>query len=167
MIIKIVTRDYEITPDKFISEFKSSKMSLKDYFSRFYATEMILLVGAPGSGKSTFASRNFPTYTRINKDTLGTDKKCLKACKTALDNYECVIIDNTNRENKNRVDYLNLAAERNITVKCFWLTAKKEIAVAQNRLREKKVPAIAINYYYAHFQEPMLSEGFLSITKIF
>lgn len=38
----------------------------------FQAKEMVLMVGAPGSGKSTFCKNYLPGYVRVNRDTLKT-----------------------------------------------------------------------------------------------
>lgn len=34
--------------------------------------EMIIFVGSPGSGKSTFWQNHLPKYARVNRDTLKT-----------------------------------------------------------------------------------------------
>ena len=36
---------------------------------------MVIMMGIQGSGKSTFCTKNFSEYTRINLDTLRTRKK--------------------------------------------------------------------------------------------
>ena len=50
---------------------------------------LVVLVGVPGSGKSTFSSqlleRAPPRWTRISQDVLGTRKRCLGAARRALE----------------------------------------------------------------------------------
>lgn len=42
---------------------------------------MIINVGSPGSGKSTFSTTYLPKYIRINQDTLKTKEKCYKVAE--------------------------------------------------------------------------------------
>ena len=44
----------------------------------------MVLVGPMAAGKSTYCVTHYPTYTRINQDTLRTLEKCRKAAKEAL-----------------------------------------------------------------------------------
>lgn len=44
----------------------------------FVEKEMVLMVGAPGSGKSNFCVNYLPKYVRVNRDTLKTKEKCYK-----------------------------------------------------------------------------------------
>ena len=53
-------------------------------------------VGSPASGKSSFVTHYFPSYTTINQDTLGSLPKCLKIARAALEKGESIISDNTN-----------------------------------------------------------------------
>lgn len=39
------------------------------------------MIGAPGSGKSTFVVNHLVDYTRVNRDTLKTKEKCLAVAK--------------------------------------------------------------------------------------
>ncbi len=57
---------------------------------------MVICVGSPGSGKSTFVNTFFADYVRINNDDLKTKEKCMKACEQNLKEKKSVIVDNTN-----------------------------------------------------------------------
>lgn len=46
--------------------------------------EVIILVGSPGSGKSTFCANYVMNHVRINRDTLGTIPKCVKEMLSLL-----------------------------------------------------------------------------------
>eukprot|EP00796_Vickermania_ingenoplastis_P011606 gene11606-7995_t len=75
--------------------------------------ELVLLVGLPGCGKTTFYRRFFAPlgYAHINRDTLGTKAKCLKAAAAAWSEGKSVVIDNTNPTSAGRREYINLVAE--------------------------------------------------------
>ena len=60
------------------------------------AKEVVLLIGSPASGKSTFSKNYFRNHVRINQDTLGTIRKCEKMASKMLEDGKSVIIDNTN-----------------------------------------------------------------------
>jgi len=64
--------------------------------------EMILMVGCPGSGKSTFTKNHLKNYNRINRDTLKTMNKCLDAAERYMKNGKNVVIDNQNHTIEHR-----------------------------------------------------------------
>ena len=79
--------------------------------------EIIIFVGSPGSGKSTFSKNYLSSYERLNRDTLNTAEACLKRAKEILSDKTAtcsVIIDNTNRDAKTRNKIINLASELNV-----------------------------------------------------
>lgn len=56
--------------------------------------EVIVFVGYPASGKSSFAKRFLVPrgYVYVNQDTLKTKEKCVKACAEALEQGKPVVI---------------------------------------------------------------------------
>ena len=58
--------------------------------------ECVIMVGGPGSGKSTFVTTKMKNYVRVNNDTFKNLKKCAKVCREALEQGKSVVIDNTN-----------------------------------------------------------------------
>ena len=70
--------------------------------------EMVILVGFPGCGKSTFVKNYFPKYYSINQDTLKTKSKCIKICKEKV-KTNSIIIDNTNASSDYRKIFIDIA----------------------------------------------------------
>jgi len=137
--------------------------------------EVVVLVGWPGSGKSTIATKVLVPagYVWINQDTLKTASKCLEAARTAVASGKSVVIDNTNPSSIGRSQFVSLARMRKLPCRCFHFTASRELAEHLNMYRERlsrgqraHVPAIGYNLFNKHYQEPTLSEGFSEIKKI-
>lgn len=47
---------------------------------------MIIFIGSPGSGKSTFWNNYLKSYVRVNNDTLKNHDRCIKVTIEALKN---------------------------------------------------------------------------------
>lgn len=75
---------------------------------------MIIFVGSPASGKSTFWKTHLSDYVRVNRDTLKTREKCLKVAEDALEEGKNVVIDNTNPTKRDRQAFIDLAKEYSI-----------------------------------------------------
>ena len=135
--------------------------------------EMIIMVGYPGSGKSTLSQSIFKKYKYeiLNMDTLKTNSKFNKELKICLKENKSVIIDNTNSSIKNRKKYIDLAQEYNYHVKCIWMDVELELAYHLNQMRteitgRKTIPKVAYYTYRKYFQEPTLNEGINDIIKV-
>ncbi|KAF8964079.1 polynucleotide kinase 3 phosphatase-domain-containing protein [Flammula alnicola] len=143
--------------------------------------EVVLFVGYPCLGKSTFFHQYFQPaeYLHINQDTLKTRDKCVKALQEALKAGQSCVIDNTNRNAATRKLYLDLCKATNITARCFVFTGSIELAWHNNiyrafnmphRLPKKLdrvlLPYVAFSGFRDNYEEPQLSEGFSEIKKV-
>lgn len=82
--------------------------------------QVIILVGVPGSGKSTFAW-NFPTYPHINQDRLGNRNDCINAMKRNLSQGKSVVIDRTNINKAQRRYFIDVAKDYGADISCIFL----------------------------------------------
>ena len=137
--------------------------------------EMVILMGCPASGKSSFFKRHFEKagYVHVNRDTLSTPAKCLKVAKEALDGGSSVVIDNTNPSKFARAEYLKLAKASKVPSRLFHLETPRDTAhhlnyVRQNRTQGKvrRIPDVAYNSYYKNFEAPSKAEGFDDVISI-
>ena len=141
--------------------------------------EAIILIGPPGSGKSTFCENNLTNkgYIRINQDTLKTRQKVIKCLEENLKNGKNVVIDSTNPEKDGRIEYIKICKKYNYFVRGFNFLISKELAMHLNNLRSINkyrkhlsgyVNAIPIHTFtfFKNYQEPLQKEGFDDIVKV-
>jgi len=163
-----------INPVVFASEFTpDQKIDEKGIVSK--TQELVIMVGQPASGKSTFTKKYFEPadYVRVNRDTLGTAAKCKKAVKEAFTEGLSVVVDNTNGSAATRQEYVAMASELDIPVRCFVMKTSAELSDHLNYLRVRetngavrRIPDVAFRTFNKHFEEPETSEGFTEIRTI-
>ena len=73
--------------------------------------ELVLLVGFPGCGKSTFAKKYYSDYIYINQDTDKTAANSIKKFKLGVKNNKSIIVDNTNLDYNKRQEFIELITE--------------------------------------------------------
>ena len=134
-----------------------------------------MLIGRPASGKSTLTDRYFTphSYVTVNRDTLGTQQKCLAAAKTALKAGKSVLVDNTNPSKATRTAYIDLAKEFKVPVRCIHLNIPLELSHHLNLYRQTKskgkqrrVPEVGYRVYDKNFEKPETAEGFAEVVEL-
>ncbi|XP_054469171.1 bifunctional polynucleotide phosphatase/kinase [Anoplopoma fimbria] len=139
-------------------------------------TEVIVAVGFPGSGKSTFFHAHVipKGYVYVNRDTLGSWQSCVSACERALKEGRSVAVDNTNPDLDSRKRYVDVAKAAGVQCRCFHFSASLDQAKHNNRFREMapsnskhlKVNDMIYHSYKKHFVAPALQEGFSEVLQI-
>jgi bifunctional polynucleotide phosphatase/kinase len=137
--------------------------------------EILICVGSPGSGKSTFVLKYLSEYSRVNNDELKTKEKCLKVCEEQLKLGKSVVIDNTNPSADVRQRYTSIAKSLNIPVRALYFDVDKQTCFHNNFMRKanahrkhisKAVPGIPIHGFFKNHTVPLVSEGFASVIRI-
>ncbi|XP_078046496.1 polynucleotide kinase 3'-phosphatase isoform X2 [Augochlora pura] len=134
--------------------------------------EIVLMVGCPGSGKSHFVKNYLSNYGYVNRDTLGSWQKCIRAVEKHLLEKNSVVVDNTNPDPTSRQRYTEVAKKHGIPVRCFVMTTSSDHAKHNNKFRELidpthiKITEIIINSYIKNYQSPTLEEGFTEIVQV-
>lgn len=136
--------------------------------------EIIVMVGFPGSGKSTFARglAEQNGYKIINRDTLGTWQKCVATARQHLKCGDSLIIDNTSPDVESRARYIDLAKEHGIPCRCFWMNCEMEQAQHNIRFRvltdesAAEISSMVLRIHKGKFVEPTVEEGFQRVVRV-
>lgn len=140
--------------------------------------EVIILMGYPGSGKSSIAknicdkTKNRSTkYFHIEKDIFKTYPKMKKEALKHM-NYKgmhySIIFDGTFSNKKNRKEIIEFVRNFNAEhgspyrIRCIHVNTSYHEAYNRNMSRpeDKQVPKIAFNVYKKYFEKPDSTEGF-------
>ncbi|KAG3096568.1 hypothetical protein PI124_g15674 [Phytophthora idaei] len=132
--------------------------------------ELIVLVGPPASGKSFFAKTYLSSYVVVSQDELRTAANCKKKCLEAIEQKKNVAIDNTNRDPRARKEWIAIAKEKNLPIRCFEMDVDKPLSMHLNTFRslteQKKIPDVAIHGFYKNLVAPTVKEGFAEVVKV-
>ncbi|KAF4143513.1 AAA domain [Phytophthora infestans] len=132
--------------------------------------ELVVLVGPPASGKSFFAKTYLSSYVVVSQDELRTAAKCKKKCLEAIEHKESVVIDNTNRDPRSRKEWIAIAKEKSLPIRCFEMDVDKPLSMHLNTFRslmeQKKIPDVAIHGFFKNFVAPTVQEGFAEVVKV-
>lgn len=131
--------------------------------------EAIVLIGIPGSGKTTFAHQRFGgTHVRISRDvvkTLHRERVLQHAC---LGLGQPFVADNTHTEPAARAAIVASARGAGFRVVAYFFPAQPEAALRRNagRTGKARVPDAAIHAHARRLVPPALTEGFDAIFHV-
>ena len=143
------------------SKISNYRMKIQPYKKQ----EIIIMVGFAASGKSTIINNIFgssPQYIIISGDIHKTSAKMIKHARLHLDMRKSVIFDATNPTKAKRFEYISLAKEYKLPVRCIYVSTSMEESLYRNnqRPKDKIIPLIAYYVYRKKFEPPIQSEGF-------
>ncbi|KAJ2907988.1 hypothetical protein GGI21_003337, partial [Coemansia aciculifera] len=105
---------------------------------------LVLLVGPPASGKSTFAAAHLVPlgFECVNMDTLSTRKKCVDAVKSHLGAGRLVVVDNTNPDPASRNSFTGVAKGLGVSsIAIVFEHSSRDLAMHNNLYRSKRAQA--------------------------
>lgn len=141
---------------------------------------MILLIGIPGSGKSTWAKAQGctilssdemrlvlsgdETNQNIHGKVFGAMRHLLR---TRLEiGSSPTILDATNLRRRDRRNWLRLIARYDAIAEAVHFDIPLDLALKRNRNRQRIVPEEVIEQMFKGLQPPTEAEGFAKITTI-
>ena len=142
--------------------------------------KLIILIGLPGSGKSTWAKEQKvgvlssdeirgllsgdENNQQINAKVFGTMRHLLRQ---RLDLHMPVtVIDSTNIERKWRKPWIKIAKQKGAQVEAVFFDTPVELCKQRNQRRDRVVPNEAIDEMAAKLKPPSKDEGFDQIRTI-
>jgi predicted kinase len=135
--------------------------------------ELIVLVGLPGSGKSTYFHAHFAaTHAHVSKDLMPKarrrDDHQQRDIEAALAVGKSVVVDNTNPTPDVRASLINLGRRHGARIVAIYFETDVRTAIMRNRRREGKarVPDVAIFATKKKLVPPALEEGFDEVRVI-
>lgn len=153
-------------------------------------SNLFIMVGIPGSGKSTFIkqyanklkgttciiSRDVIRFSMVaeNEEYFSKEKEVFKEfinqIQKGMQQADNVFIDATHISRASRYKLLvNIGNKNRTTVNIVWINTPLEKAIQNNELRKgtrSYVPTGTIYQMHSNFQAPELEEGFTSIYEV-
>lgn len=130
--------------------------------------DLVILMGIPASGKSTFYERTFSTtHVRINLDMLRTRHREIALFSACISSKQSLVIDNTNVTRAERSLYIPWAKKCGFDVSGYQLVETMENCLKYNQNPGRTtVPDKALYAKQSQFEPPDLSEGFDFLYKV-
>eukprot|EP00759_Apiculatamorpha_spiralis_P025663 PhF_6_TR29068/c0_g1_i1/m.42362 len=137
--------------------------------------EIVLLMGPPASGKSSFTATYFEPYgyVSVNQDTLKTRDKCVEIVELALRAGASAVVDNMNFTRDVRKVYIDLATKYQVDIRVLLLDTPKPIVEHNNKVRERRtcgfvkaIPFAVYANYSNNVAKPLESEGLTEVVEV-
>lgn len=143
--------------------------------------DLIMLVGIPASGKSSYARQNYKDYKIYSSDELR--EKLFNDVNDQVHNNELfryihkniikdlkngnnVVYDATNIYSRNRRKFLNKLSDIDCNKICVVFNVDVGKCKLRNSTRERKVPEEVIDKMYNKIETPSINEGFDKIYYV-
>lgn len=135
--------------------------------------EVIVLVGLPAAGKSTFCRKWFDErYAIVSKDLMPKSANRARRQRQLIDEAlragRSVVVDNTNPSVAARAEIIEQARAYGARVKAIYFPATVAESIARNALREgaARVPNVAIFTTQKKLVPPTTDEGFDEVEVV-
>jgi len=130
--------------------------------------QIIIMMGYPGSGKSTVAKNicKNEKFIYIEGDLYKSSTKMINASLEHIAQNKSIVFDATNSSLKKRQEYIELGKKYNYKIVCVHVSTPLDVSYKRNKLRnyEKYVPKIAYSVYSKNYEQPSETEGFTLFT---
>jgi predicted kinase len=101
--------------------------------------EAIILIGIPGSGKSSFYKERFyATHLRINRDMIKTRRRERALIETCFKIQQRFVLDNVNATRADRSELITAGHAARFRVIGYFFQVSTRVAVARNKERSGK-----------------------------
>jgi predicted kinase len=135
--------------------------------------EVAILVGLPGSGKTTFyRTRLAATHDHVSKDLMPNvrrrDARQMALVEAALAAGRSVAVDNTNPARVDRAPLIAAGRARGARVVAYFMLTPVRVALQRNRGREgrQRVPDVAVFSAAKRLQPPAMDEGLDEVFQV-
>jgi len=129
--------------------------------------EMIIFIGIPASGKSSFYKELFfNSHIRISMDLLNTRNKEGKLLQYCFETQSKMVIDNTNVTAESRRKYIQLAQRNRYQIIGYYFESNVLNCLERNKNRKEPINEIGIKAKYKALEKPLLTEGFDKIFSV-
>jgi predicted kinase len=130
--------------------------------------DLVILIGLPAAGKSSFHRERFAaTHALVSKDLLPRRAPQAPEIERALSRGSPVVVDNTNPRLVDRQPMIALGRRFGARVIGYWFPPDVGECLKRNEARsEKRVPKMAIFIAAKRMQQPSLAEGFDELYEV-
>ncbi len=130
---------------------------------------LILFIGIPGSGKSTFYQQNFfHTHLRVSLDLLRTRNREERLLEFCFGTKMRLVVDNTNVREEDRRPYIGLARRHGYRVTGYYFLSHLADCLQRNAQRTGKarIDEKGVVAKFRQLQPPSLREGFNELFHV-
>ena len=124
--------------------------------------KLILMIGIPGSGKSTFCREYFSEYEHLSLDVLHTRHRETIALQAAIAARKNCIVDNTNVSVAERAKFIEAGRSAGYRIVGYYMRSKIDECLKRNAQRSGKmrIPDAGVIGRAAQLEIPKYAEGF-------